>query len=280
MIFAAITPLDGLLLLGVGLLAGCVGGMLGVGGGILMIPAMVIFLGDLRFGPNSFHVYKLAAITTSLVLTAVAVVRHARARAIVYAALPGILPLAAVGVILGVILANTFIGEHTVTLRRIFGGFLELTVLINLYQEWNAMKGETYLRTSCPMPKRRAIWGPIVGLPSGITAGLLGIGGGVWAVPAQRMLLGVRIRSAIANSAFMIICVSVVASVSLSVQIARFPEQQSSPWQGYCLAFCLAPGALLGGWIGGGLTHRVPVRMLRYAFQLLLAVTGLRLMLG
>ncbi len=270
----------GLILLAVGVFAGLVGGALGVGGGILMIPAMVILLGDHAYGENSFHVYKLAAITTSLVLSVPAVMRHRRANAIIYGMLPGILPLAAAGVIVGVLTANYYTGAHTITLQRIFGWLLEFVVLINVLEEWRALRGDVHLRSSCPMPHRRVLVGLIVGLPAGFIAGLLGIGGGVWAVPAQRQLLGIRIRNAIANSASMIICVAIVTSATLGYAISRMPQDDLSPVQGWRLAAWLAPGALLGGWCGGGLTHRLPVRWLRYGFQLLLAATGLRLILA
>lgn len=263
-------------LLGVGALAGVLGGLLGVGGGIVMIPAMVIVLGDL-YGPDSFHAFKQAAISTSLVLSVTAIQRHREAGAIVYRMLPGIVPLALVGVLVGVLLASTMVGQYTAMLRRLFGGFLELVVVIYLYQEWQARRGVVHLCDSCPMPGRRALIGMVVGLPAGIIAGLLGVGGGIWAVPSQRLLFGVRIRNAIANSACMILFVSAATSLGLSIHNARLGHEPSLVASGWWLTLWLAPGALVGGWIGAGLTHRLPVRWLRYAFQALLAVTGVRL---
>ncbi|MCK4341047.1 MAG: sulfite exporter TauE/SafE family protein [Phycisphaerae bacterium] len=269
---------DEFMLLAVGLAAGLIGGTLGVGGGILMIPAMVIFLGDQAYGPNSFHVYKLAAISTSIVLSVPAIVRHSRARAIVYPMLPGILPLAAVGVVIGVFAASLFVDEQTRLLRQSFGVFLEFVVLFDVYQEWRALRGSEHFRSTCPMPNRRTLIGLVVGLPAGIIAGLLGVGGGVWAVPAQRQLLGIRIRNAIANSAVAILGIAIVTSAALSYSIHQFRDDHVSPLNGYWLTLWLAPGALIGGWFGASLTHRLPVRWLRYAFQVLLAMTGLKLM--
>lgn len=265
-------------LLGVGALAGVLGGLFGIGGGIVMIPAMVIFLGD-AYGQDSFHVYKLAAISTSIVLSLPAAVRHARAGAVVYRALPGILPLTVVGVVAGVLLASLMVGEHTAVLRRVFGVFLELTVAFEIYQNWRAARGETYFRTSSPMPTRRVVYGLVVGFPAGFVGGLLGVGGGIWAVPAQRQLLGIRIRNAIANSTVMVVGIALVTAVLLSYAVARLPEP-INPWKGWWLALWLAPGALVGGWCGADLTHRLPVRWLRYGFQTMLALTGLRLILG
>jgi len=269
----------GPLLLLVGAAAGLIGGALGIGGGILMIPAMAIFLGDHHFGDNSFHFYKLAAITTSIVLSIPAAARHMRAKAVVFRMLPGILPLAVVGVVGGVLLASVFRDEHTILLRRLFGAFLEVLVLSNVFQAWRAARGEFHVCGTSPMPTRRLLIGLVVGLPAGFIAGMLGVGGGVWAVPAQGQLLGIRIRNAIANSSFMIICVAIATSISLSYTITRMTDAYS-PVEGLKLALWLAPGALLGGWCGAGLTHRLPVQWLRSAFQVLLVVTGIRLLVG
>ncbi|MEW6252549.1 MAG: sulfite exporter TauE/SafE family protein [Planctomycetota bacterium] len=268
-------------MLGVGALAGVLGGMLGIGGGIVMIPAMFfVFGGEMgRYGPNGLHVYKLAAISTSFVLSIPAVLRHIRARAIVRRFLPAIIPAAFVGVIGGVLLAGVFRDEQAANLRRIFGGFLELVVLISLVQEWRTARGAPYLRDHCPMPTRRTLLGVVVGLPAGVIAGLLGVGGGIWAVPAQSLLFGLRIRNAIANSAAMIVGISVVTAISLtlfiSTRLAGDPHVSTA--SGWWLTLWLAPGAVAGGWLGASLTHTLPVRWLRYAFLLVLAYTGYQL---
>lgn len=277
--FALVHELE---LLGVGLLAGVLGGMLGIGGGIVMIPAMVLILGGAEaYGPNYFHVYKLAAISTSVVLSIPAAVRHHRARAIVYPLLPSVVPLAMVGVVLGVLISKQLTGAHTDTLKRVFGGFLEFVVLVSAFQEYRALRGEPHLLDRCPLPSRRALTGLAIGLPTGIIAGLLGVGGGIWAVPMQSMVFGVRMRYAIATSTFVIIGVAAVTSGSLTWMIASLPpDPRAGAATGWWLALWLAPGAIAGGWLGAGLTHRLPVRALRYVFLAALALTGARLSLG
>lgn len=268
-------PLHLAALLAIGLSAGLLGGLLGIGGGLVMIPAMLIFLGDL-YGPGSFHVFKLAAIATAVVVSLPAATRHHRARAIVYPVLRGVLPLALAGVVIGVVVAARFAGEHTHALRRLFGAFIECLVVWNLYQARRIRHADATLVSSCPCADRHAVFGLVVGLPAGLIAGLLGIGGGAWAVPAQRMFLGVRLRNAIANSSCMIVVVAGAAAAAQTLAVARMPELH--PAAGWWLALWLAPGALAGGWCGAGLTHRIPTRRLRQAFYLLLAVTGIRLM--
>ena len=62
----------------VGLLAGVLGGLLGVGGSILMIPAMVFLFAD-RYGPEGQHLYQAAAMIVNLFVVLPAVDRHRRA---------------------------------------------------------------------------------------------------------------------------------------------------------------------------------------------------------
>jgi uncharacterized membrane protein YfcA len=266
-----------LALAGIGALAGVAGGLLGVGGGIVMIPALALILGD-AYGPDSFHAYNLASIMTAVVLSIPAAVRHTRARAVLYPMLPGILPPALLGVVGGVLLAGLLVGPDTRTLKQIFGGFLELVVLISAFQEWRTAHGEPHLCRACPLATRRTLLGLVVGLPSGVLAGLLGIGGGIWAVPAQTLLLGIRTRYAIATSTVMIIGVALAASAGLSLDLARLPHNPPLHHVAWQLALWLAPGALIGGWCGASLTHRLPTRWLRYIFLAVLAVTGWRLL--
>jgi uncharacterized membrane protein YfcA len=264
-------------LLAVGLAAGLLGGMLGIGGGIIMIPAMLLLVGEQRFGVESLHLYKLAAICTSIPMAIPACLRHYRARAIVPSLLRGILPGALLGVLVGVALTLLFVDEQTRWLRRIFGAFLQLAVLIALLEGWLSRGHEHGLVRRCPTGRRWWPYAAAVGLPAGITAGLLSVGGGVWAVPVQRMLLGVQLRNAIANSAVMILPVALVTTISQAVALDR---ALSIPiWPAFGLALCLVPGALVGSWCGASLTHKLPLRWLRTAFHVLLVVTGLRMML-
>ena len=95
-------------------------------------------------------------------------------------------------------------------------------------------------------------------------------------VPAQRLAFGVQIRNAIANSSTAILVIAIATVIAKSIAIER--TMSLSPLTGFLLAGGLIPGALIGAWFGAGLTHRLPVQRLRVAFQILLAVAGLRLM--
>ena len=266
-----------LALLLIGGIAGVLGGLLGIGGGLVMIPAMVLLLGEHCFGDNSFHLYKLAALTTAIVLSIRAAQRHAQANAIVYPMIKSIIALGLLGAVVGVAVASFFANEMTVVLRRTFGGFMLAAVAINIWRSWRLRGGPTG-PDRCPLPSRWMRIGTIVGFPAGVIAGLLGVGGGVWAVPAQNFVLGVRLPNAIANSSCMIAGLAAGAALLKAVSIAHLDDPQAPYWRGLWLAVWLAPGATIGGWFGAKLTHELPVHWIRNVFYALLVITGLRLL--
>jgi hypothetical protein len=257
----------------VGVLAGTLGGLLGVGGGMIMIPAMVLILHE-PYGPGSLHVFKLAALATAVVVSVPATLRHARAGAITPPLLYSMVPAGFAGAIGGVSLAGLFAGENTHVLERVFGTFMVLFVAGTALQSRLAGGPDRQWVNACPVPRRWVKISVIVGLPAGIIAGLLGIGGGLWAVPAQHLGLGVRLRTAIANSNCTIVLVAAVAAVAQSVSLGQMGLPRGAGW---LLALWLAPGAIAGGWIGAALTHKLPADLLRNVFYIILLVTGLRM---
>ncbi|NUQ45948.1 MAG: sulfite exporter TauE/SafE family protein, partial [Phycisphaerae bacterium] len=71
------TPGDVAWLLALGLMAGWVGGLIGVGGSIVMIPGL-----SLWFGGGALHLHQAAAMLVNFFVVAPAVLQHRRAGAI------------------------------------------------------------------------------------------------------------------------------------------------------------------------------------------------------
>lgn len=96
----------------IGLVAGVLSGLLGVGGGIVMVPAMVLFL---RLSQHRAHATSLAAIAP---IALVACVSYAVAGEISYLAALLLIPTSMLGANLG---ARLMRGLNEVALRRVFG---------------------------------------------------------------------------------------------------------------------------------------------------------------
>lgn len=304
------TPAEVTVLLLIGALAGVVGGLFGIGGGLVMIPSLQLLLGD-RYGPGSLHVYKQAALIAAVVLSIPAAARHLRSGAVARRFVPTIVLLGALGVVVGVALSARFDREHTIHLRRLFGVSMMAIVAWSVWQERRLRssalstveRGATApepSRAESPMsgtgrhhpqgdepparppgnstPPRAATVASVIGLPAGFAAGFLGIGGGVWAGPALNIFFGLRLQSAIATSSCMIAALAPIAAVAQSWSVARMSDLSGRP--GWWLGACLAPGALLGGWVGAALTHRLRTDALRWGFNAFLFLVGLRLIFG
>lgn len=261
-----------------GLFAGLVGGMLGVGGSIVMIPAMTELM-----GPDQ-HLYQAAAMIVNFFVVVPAVVQHRRAGGIDASTVSRLVPVSIVAVVLGVGISElpVFEGSGEAYLRVLFGLFLFAAAGYDVYRLIRN-RGVNHAgappAAAAPEAGGHFAWwrACTVALPTGLVAGLLGVGGGVLAVPLQRRLLHIPIRIAIANSATIIISTSLIGAISKNY---AFAVAHGSAIRPLALAGVLAPSAILGSMCGSRLTYRLPLRMVKVGFFLLLAVAALRLICG
>ncbi|MEL7088995.1 MAG: sulfite exporter TauE/SafE family protein, partial [Planctomycetota bacterium] len=237
---------------GLGLAAGTLGGMLGVGGSVLMIPGLVFILG--RPTGVEQHLYQAAAMIANVAVSVPAALRHRRAGAMTPAALRWMLPAALGCVVLGVWLSNlpVFAGQDGGTwLGRLLAVFLVYVIVVNVQKlrrpSASPSTGPSNTEDlSGATPQR----GLTVGAVMGTLAGLLGIGGGAVAVPLQQTLMRLPLRRCIGNSSA-VICVSAAAgAIYKNVTLARWPVPDGAEpitWvQGVTLALLLAPTAWAG----------------------------------
>ncbi len=281
---------------GIGLLAGTLGGMLGVGGSVVMIPALTI-----TFGPMQ-HLYQAAAMAVNVVVSVPAALRHRRAGAILPGVLRWMLPTAVVCVVLGVAVSNlpVFTGvDGGRWLGRLLAVFLVYVVVVNaikLRREWRAARpgnapettekhGES-VRPEDGNPQASPARSAGVGAVMGTIAGLLGIGGGAVAVPLQQTALRLPLRHAIGNSSAVICLSAAVGAVYKNATLAQHappPEVGNGgdaglSWvTGVTLAALLAPTAWVGGRLGATLTHALPIRWVPLAFIGLMMVAAWRM---
>lgn len=261
--------MDLLTLVIVGLFVGLVGGMFGVGGGIVLIPALNEVL-----GPNQ-HLYQSTAMIVNLFVAVPAVYQHHCVRAVEVATVRRIIPLAVASVVAGVAVSElgVFAGEGEAYLRGLFGLFLFACAAYDIYR----MRRKSVAAGAVPDgAAARPRWGQlaVIALPTGFVSGLLGIGGGILAVPLQRRFLRTPIRTAIANSAAIIVATSLVGALTKNYAVMSDAKSSSEP---ILLACVLIPTAVVGSLVGSRLTHRVPVQLVKVAFDLLLLLAAVRL---
>ncbi len=275
-----------------GLVAGTLGGLLGVGGSVIMIPGLVWLLGAAGgSAPGEQHAFQAAAMVANVAVAIPAMLRHRRAGTIDPAAVRGMLPAAAVGILLGVAISNlpAFRGaQGGRLLAQALAVLLVWVVLVNLHKLWRAWgpgarsTASTAQDNGPPSRGARAARGFAgVGALMGLAGGLLGIGGGALAVPMQQQLLGRPLRRAISNSATAM-CVSAplgaaYKNLTLGSHLPPDTALVGGAGAGLLLGLMLAPAAWAGGRLGARLTHTLPLNLIRVGFVLLMVVAAWKL---
>ncbi|MBX3040373.1 MAG: sulfite exporter TauE/SafE family protein [Bdellovibrionaceae bacterium] len=267
-----------------GALAGLLGAVLGIGGGIVIVPTLVLLFGfDIKI-----------AVACSLV----SVVASSTSASSVY---------------VGKGLANMRLGmllEVATTLGGIAGGFLALILSPNLLSgifgvvmigiaivtfrktessasiPAAAVEGAPsapedspgYLSGTYYDAYRKSlihykVWnipfGGLISFVAGVLSGLLGVGGGFMKVPAMNIAMGVPIKVAAATSNFMI---GVTAISSLFVYFAK----------GFVYPLVAAPvalGVVGGALVGTSVAQKISPWILKKIFAVVLVVIALQMVL-
>lgn len=201
------------LLLAIGAFAGLIAGLLGVGGGIVLVPAFFYAFSALGYAsPQLMQICLGTSLATISVTSLRSVAGHHKKGAVNWAILRSWAPGIVVGAILGVLVAASL---RSVVLQGIFGG---LGIVVGLYLGL----GRESWRIGPEMPGgvTRALLSPVLGFLSV----LMGIGGGSFGVPLMS-LYGQPIHRAVATAAGfgVVIAVPSVAGFLLNTPEVRPP---------------------------------------------------------
>ncbi|MEO6462597.1 MAG: sulfite exporter TauE/SafE family protein [Candidatus Eisenbacteria bacterium] len=238
----------------IGLAGGLASGLLGIGGGVVLVPLLGKFL----------HLDQKRAQATSLailVFTALAAALTYGAMGTVDLRLAALLALGAVfGVRLGALLSNRL---SSATLRRAFGVFAFLVGVRLLLEHlpegrWLAQPGIAGMALEVA-----------VGFVVGWLGGLLGVGGGIILVPILTLLFGVPQHEAQGVSLFMIVPMSIVGAWT-QLRLGAVEKPLVAP---------IAAAAVVAAIAAAALANELPAPLLRRLFGLLLVVMGARMAL-
>lgn len=272
--------MDYLVLLLIGLVMGLLGGMLGIGGSIVMIPAMVF-----AFGENQ-HLYQAAAMICNLAVAASSAVAHKKADALVPSVLKWLVPAAIVGVVLGVAGSNlpVFEGHKSYRLARLFGAFLVYVAGYEAYKLVRSLTGSLVESHDDSGIRTSRYGSSFIGLVTGLAAGLMGIGAGAVATPLQQIFLKLPMRKAMANAAAAIIGIAGVGAIYKNLTLGshgvHFPlfAGDSGLMASLKISALVVPTALVGGYMGGHLMHHLPRNWVRAAFIAVLVLGAYQLL--
>lgn len=255
----------------IGAFAGVVAGLLGVGGGIVLVPAFFYAFSALGYGGPQLMQVCLATSLATITVTSVKSVRaHNRRGAVDWAILRGWAPWIAAGAVVGVVAAS---GLRSVVLQGIFG---VLGTVVGLYLAF----GRDTWRLGAAMPT--GVPRTITGTVMGFLSVLMGIGGGSFGVPLMS-LFSVPIHRAVATAAGFGV---IIAAPSVTGFLLIQPEQAPPFTVGLvnlpAFVVVIAMTLITTPW-GVKLAHAMNPRPLKRAFAvfiLLMAANMLRKALG
>jgi uncharacterized membrane protein YfcA len=269
--------IDGVLMIGGGIAAGLFGSLLGLGGGILIVPLLTL----------AFGLALIKAVGVSLVcviVTSGAAAGVYLERRVANLRLGMTLELfTAIGALLGGLIA--FLMPPRL-LEVVFGGLLAYVAVTMARRRDPAREAPVVEgakeeppaddpHESAPVSFTDRLSGPgyrvhrlgfgIVGsLVAGVTSALLGIGGGLVKVPVMHVVMGVPLRVATATSNLMI---GITASAGAIIYLLR---GGIDPYVAAPTAF----GVFVGASIGSRAAHRTDIRVLRGLFVVILLYTA------
>ncbi|NJO43962.1 MAG: sulfite exporter TauE/SafE family protein [Cyanobacteria bacterium CRU_2_1] len=249
------TPLGWVLLFLLGTFTGTMSGLLGIGGGLLMVPALTVFgIPLVQATATSLVGVFLSSVSGSL--------RNFRAGELNWQVS---LALALFGI--GTAQVGAWVGDRLpdAWLFLAFAALLLITIYL-MYLKAKLKKQQAKQTEAIPSEKQkirfssypRAIAG--IGLLAGLLSGLFGVGGGVVMVPLQMLFLGEPIKSAVRTSlgAIVAIAISGLIQHTLNNNVLWIP------------GICLGAGGILGAQLGTRLLPRLPDRTVNTMFRLFL----------
>lgn len=178
-----------IVLLVIGAFAGVMAGLLGVGGGIILVPAFYFAFSAIGYdSPQLMQICLATSLATIIVTSLRSVHGHNKKGAVDWEILKTWAPGIVVGAVIGVVVASSL---RSIVLQSIFG---VLAAIVGLYMAFG--KSEWRLGDEMPKGATRAALSPGLGFLSV----LMGIGGGSFGVPVMS-LYNVPIHRAVATAA-------------------------------------------------------------------------------
>lgn len=253
-----------------GVFTGLMAGLLGIGGGLIVVPALAYLFTAHGTVPDS-HLMQVAVGTSlaTILLTSVGSVwSHHKQGAVDWSILRRILVGLVVGSVAGSYFAHYLPSE---ILKKLFG-VIEILIALQM----------AFGRQPAPHRQLPALPGmTAAGSGIGALSSIMGMGGGAISTPFF-VWCNVPIRNAIATS----------AAIGLPAAIAGTTAYVLTGWDidtlpDMSLGYVYLPAwlgigvmSILFAKVGASLTHRLPVPVLKKIFSILLVVLGVKMLLS
>ncbi len=251
-----------------GACAGFAAGLLGVGGGLIIVP--VLFFIFAAQGHETQYLMQMA-LTTSLatiVITSISSTRaHHKRQAVLWPVVFMLSPGIIFGAWFGALFASAINSEHLKTFFSVF----EFAVAINLLLKKQPAQHNSVIKKTVA-----AAGGTVIGFVSSI----VGIGGGTMTVPFLHWF-NISMKKAVATSAACGFPIAFVGTLSYMYASYNMPLSNS-----YAIGYLqldallfIAGSSFLFAPLGAKVAHSISEKTLRLSFSLILFILGLTMLL-
>jgi len=253
--------------LALGLLVGLLAGLLGIGGGVVIVPLLVFLFSAHHFPEDRVVHLALGTSLTSIVFTNLSSVRahHLRGAVrwdIVHAIAPGVIA----GTLLGTVFADRLSSRY-------------LAIIFTVFVLCSSMQ---MLLDRKPKPSRQLpgkVGMSLAGFTIGALSSLVGVGGGILTIPLMTMS-NVAMINCIATSAAIGLPISLAGAVGYMV--TGLDKSHLPPLSlGYVYIPALA-GLVLGSFVtvplGARLAHGMPPQLLKRIFVVIMLILAAKML--
>lgn len=263
--------LVGLILSLVGIFAGFMAGLLGIGGGLVIVPALYLVFSYYGVAPEQAM---LGAIGTSLaIMVPTAIVSsyvHWRKGTLAFDLIKKWAILIVLGVIFGGYIAVEIAGKVLMLLYLVY-----LVVIASLFFYKANFQSEESQKNK---------WLHIFEMPIicmvGVLSALFGIGGGTFTVPFMTGL-GISLKKSISTASFIGLMIGGIGALnymSIGREVVYAPVFLSVGYVSMASFCVIVPTAMVAAYWGGRMVHVFPERITQNVFAALLLVMGLKIL--
>lgn len=250
-----------------GAIAGTAAGLLGIGGGMIVVPCLAFAFTYMGMDSSSImHMASATSLAAMLFTASMSTYSHNKREAVIWPVFRQLLPGVILGTIAGILLASVL---STSVLKIIFGIFL-LLIAVRMFVAY--------------VPKAtRSLPGPLgkfgVAIIIGAKSGLLGVGGGALTVPFLTHC-NISIRKAAGTSAACGLPIALAGTIS-----AMVTGWHADPGAVYTIGYVFWPAAIIIAlfsmgfiFVGARLSHILPVATIKRIFAVVLLLAAINLL--
>jgi uncharacterized membrane protein YfcA len=259
-----------LLYLFTGVFAGFLAGLLGIGGGMIIVPALILSFHWQGLTPEVSTHLAVGTSLASIVLTATSSIRtHHQKGGVDWSVLKRFVPALMLGALLGAQIAHQLPAR---ILQLVIGVFA-------LWTGWQMLKAQKPDVIQQPLPTGAPLFaaGGVIGVASAI----FGIGGGSLMVP-YLCHHGVRIQRAVGTAAAAGFPIALAGSAGFVISgwgLNALPSGATG-YVYWPALLGIALTSLIFAHFGASTAHKLPAAKLKRAFGIVLVLVGIRFVIG